>query len=312
MIKSNVWAVALFALVVGCDEQRVVKPVKREQAAPQTLVEARRAVKPPTDPQTGPREPVATPPANLFRVVKYPSPVGELPAYLSVTPTDGQRRPAIVWITGGDCNTIGDVWSPAPAENDQNATALREAGIVIMFPTLRGGNDAPGRREGYLGEVDDVLAAADFLAKQPGVDPQRIYLGGHSTGGTLALLVAECSPRFKAVFSFGPVGDVSGYGPEYLPFDATDAKAVSVRSPMYWLPDITSPTFVIEGVNQGNVDSLRAMKQVNENPAVRFFEVPGANHFSVLRPVQNLLAKKILAGSVEVTEEEVRAAMRGR
>jgi len=312
VIKSNLLVLLSVALVIGCDEQRVAKPAKREQAAPQTLVEARRGVKPPTGPQTGPREPVATPPANLFKIVKYPSPVGDLPAYLSVTPGDGQRRPAIVWITGGDCNTIGDVWSPAPAENDQNATALREAGIVIMFPTLRGGNDAPGRREGYLGEVDDVLAAADFLARQPGVDPQRIYLGAHSTGGTLALLVTECSPRFKAVFSFGPVGDVSGYGPEYLPFDATDAKAVSVRSPMYWLPDIKSPTFVIEGVNQGNVDSLRAMKRATDNPAVRFYEVPGANHFSVLRPVQKLLAKKILAGSVEVTEEEVRAAMRGR
>ena len=37
-----------------------------------------------------------------------------------------------------------------------------------------------------------------FLAAQPYVDPARIYLGGHSTGGTLALLVAECSETFRA------------------------------------------------------------------------------------------------------------------
>ena len=28
-----------------------------------------------------------------------------------------------------------------------------------------------------------------------------IYLGGHSTGGTLVLLVSECTDRFRAIFS---------------------------------------------------------------------------------------------------------------
>ena len=84
----------------------------------------------------------------------------------------------------------------------------------MMFPSLRGGNDNPGVREGFFGEVDDVLAAAEYLSKQAFVDPQRIYLGGHSTGGTLVLLVAECSGRFRAVFSFGPVLGTRGTAPE--------------------------------------------------------------------------------------------------
>ena len=37
-----------------------------------------------------------------------------------------------------------------------------------------------------------------FLAKQDYVDPKRIYLGGHSTGGTLALLTAETRPEVVA------------------------------------------------------------------------------------------------------------------
>lgn len=80
-----------------------------------------------------------------------------------------------------------------------------------MSPSLRGGNTNPGVKEGFLGEVDDVLAAANYFEKQKYVDPKRIYLGGHSTGGTLVLLVSEGSPRFRAVFSFGPAGDVSGW-----------------------------------------------------------------------------------------------------
>jgi dienelactone hydrolase len=81
----------------------------------------------------------------------------------------------------------------------------------MMFPSLRGGNQNPGQKEGFLGEVDDVLAAADFLVREDYVDPARIYLGGHSTGGTPVMLVAESTPRFRAVLSFGPVNDVRGY-----------------------------------------------------------------------------------------------------
>jgi hypothetical protein len=40
----------------------------------------------------------------------------------------------------------------------------------MMFPSLRGGNDNPGAREGFYGEVDDVVAASEFLARQPYVD----------------------------------------------------------------------------------------------------------------------------------------------
>lgn len=55
---------------------------------------------------------------------------------------------------------------------------------MMMFPSQRGGNDNPGKREGFLGEADDILAATDHLEKLPHVDPDQIYLGGHSTGGT--------------------------------------------------------------------------------------------------------------------------------
>src|SRR5262245_65351301 len=129
----------------------------------------------------------------------------------------------------------------------------------MVCPSLRGGNDNPGVKEGFFGEVDDVLAAADFLAKQEYVDPKRIYLGGHSTGGTLVLLVAECSDRFRAVFSFGPIDTVARYGPEYLPFDTCNPREIELRSPGRWLAMIKSPTFVFEGTLQGNIRSLKVM-----------------------------------------------------
>src|SRR5271156_4519290 len=60
------------------------------------------------------------PPPRPFELVRYRSTVGMLPAYVTPRPKDAKRHPAIVWIVGGDTNSIGDVWSPQPRSNDQS------------------------------------------------------------------------------------------------------------------------------------------------------------------------------------------------
>jgi acetyl esterase/lipase len=287
-------------------------PVVQKRA---TLPQARKGVVTRIAQRGDLKEPADDPPPRVFEKVLYDAPPGKLVAYLTPDPRDFDRHPAVVWITGGDCNSIGNVWGEAPAANDQTAAAYRKAGIVMMFPSLRGGNDNPGMKEGFLGEVDDVLAAADFLAQQPYVDPNRIYLGGHSTGGTLVLLVAECSARFRAVFSFGPVADVRSYPAKYCPFDQRNPREVEVRSPGRWLHEIRSPTFVFEGAaGRGNVDDLRAMARASTNPRARFFPVRGADHFTLLAPLNRLIATRILADdgpscNLRFTEDEVNQAV---
>ena len=236
-------------------------------------------------------------PPDFFRLVQYPSTAGALPAYVGIAPPGGGKHPAIIWIVGGFSNSISSIaWTPGPVENDQSATAFREAGLVMMYPGLRGGNDAPGFKEGFYGEVDDVLAAAEYLSKLDYVDPQRIYLGGHSTGGTLALLAAESTDRFRAIFSFGPVEDAAGYGQELLPFDTRDRKETALRAPGRFLKSIHTPTFIFEGTKgRANIDSLQTMAQMPHTPAVHFYPIPGADHFSTLHRMTRLIAAKILA-----------------
>jgi acetyl esterase/lipase len=197
-----------------------------------------------------------------------------------------------------------------PPSNDQSASAFRKAGIIMMFPSLRGGNDNPGVREGLFSEVDDVLAAADYLAKQDFVDPKRIYLGGHSTGGTLVFLVAESSDRFRAVFSFGPIDDMTHYSREYIPFDASNRRELELRAPIQWLHAVKSPLFVFEGARQSNLDSLQAMSRASTNPMIQFLPVKGANHFSILAPTTGLIASKVVRDdgpetNLTFSEEEV-------
>jgi pimeloyl-ACP methyl ester carboxylesterase len=261
--------------------------------------------------------PVPTPPAGVLQVIQYESPAGRLKAYLSPAPTDGQRHPGIIWIHGGDCNGISaSRWTDGPPDNDQSAGAFRKSSIVVMFPSLRGGNDNPGHKEGMFGEIDDIVAAAAFLAKQDYVDPKRIYLGGHSTGGTMVLLAAECSDRFRAVFSFGPAASIGNYGGEFAFHDLSDKNETLLRTPAAWLSSIHSPTFVIEGTGRGNLKALQVMARICKNPIVRFLPVNGATHFDVLLPASKLIVEQIIRDTgencaIELTEESLNKAFAG-
>jgi dienelactone hydrolase len=297
--------VILFLVLNGCGE------ATPEQGS-RSLPDARLGFKTKLVSRATDRTPASEPPPQLFRKISFDSPAGRLAAYMSQVPDDGTKRPAIIWITGGDCNSIDDsVWRKASPSNDQTASAYRDSGIVMMFPSLRGGNDNPGAKEGFLGEVTDVLAAADYLARQESVDPKRLYLGGHSTGGTLVLLVAESSDRFRAVFSFGPASDVGNYDPQFLPFDTSNPRELELRSPGRWLRSVKSPTFVFEGTIQpSNLASLQAMSRATTNPLVHFHTVSGANHFSILAPTNKLIARKVLQDegattNISFTEKEL-------
>lgn len=288
--RSNAESARLRARATQEAEERAARP-------PPSLADAREGFHTALGaPPSG--TPLPDPPPALFVRVDYVGGEGrKLAAFVTPDPRDGQRHAAIVWITGGDSSSLGDFWTEGPPQNDQSASAFRQAGVVMMFPTLRGGNTDTGRREFFYGEVDDVHAASNYLAALPYVDPARIYLGGHSTGGTLALLAAETGGRFAAVFAFGPVSRVDRYPPEiFSASHAADEREIQLRSPDRWLDAITTPTWLIEGaVEPGNSYEVHLMC-ADPHPAVRCVMVPGATHFSVIDRVGRVLAPRLAAG----------------
>lgn len=283
-----------------------------------SLAQRRRAFKTaihekPTDP--GPAE---DPPPEIFEKVWYPAPLGKNVAY--VTPVrKGPRRPAVVWIHGGEDWSIGDAWSPEPRENDQSARAFREAGLVLMLPSPRGCNDNPGEREFNLGEVDDFVAAIDFLAQRPDVDPARIYLGGHSTGATMALLVAARGAKIRGAFVFGPAARIEDhrFASKHGLVDAPLAER-EIRSPVTFIDQIRVPTYVIEGKQSpSNWGAIPELQQAVKSAPVKFLALDAATHFTTLAPITELIAKKLSAEKpgdppLSLSEAEVVAALEAK
>jgi hypothetical protein len=126
------------------------------------------------------------------------------------------------------------------------------------------------------------------------------------------MLVTESSSRFRAAFAFGPVSDVRNYGGEFMYHDPSNEQEAVLRAPGRWLRSVQNPLFVFEG-SGGNIEDLNAMQAQNTNPRVSFFGLEGKDHFEILAPLNELIAKKILAdtgatSAIVITEAEVAAA----
>lgn len=292
-------AIVLISLPVGACAQLNESIVDLDEMS---LAEARVAMSHNVVRMQRQKEGPPKPDKSVMRIVKYPTNLGEMVAYLTNIPKGDDKFPAIIWVSGGDM-AIGNFWDPAPRRNDQTAAAFREHGVITMYPALRGLNSNPGFVEGYFGELDDIRAATEWLKKQPNIDPDRVYLGGHSTGGTLVLLASAYADDWAGVFSFGPVSNPKYYGPVYgPPLKHDDRQGYMVRAPIYWLQDIKNPTYVIEGYG-GNADDVVGMSRMSENPALNFRLIEGCDHFDVLRPMSEIIARSIVLEDLDHIEQ---------
>ena len=250
---------------------------QKEAPKEQSFAEAHDAFQTTLVEQNSDNDPIPDPPEGFFDLVQYPSKVGDLAAYVSSDPDDGKKHPLIIWVVGG--------W----------------------------GNGNPGNYETLFGEVDDIVSAYDYAASLPYVDPDRIYLGGHSTGGTRALLAAEYTDKFRAVFGFGVVDKIEYHNNSQFTFDTDNEEEYRMRSPIYWLDSVRTPTFLIEG-SGGNSSNLKNIERTSKNENIHCYIMEGQDHWTVLAPLTRVLAQKILSDTgaecnIAVTQEELDEAM---
>jgi len=295
--------------------EKETEPKTETEKSTQSFAEAHDAFQTTLAKQDSDDDPIPDPPEGVFELVKYSSKVGDLAAYVSSDPGDGQKHPMIIWVVGGWGNGIDDFpWCYPEWDNDQTGSAFWQAGVLTMYPSFRGGSGNPGYYETLFGEVDDIASAYDYAASLPYVDPDRIYLGGHSTGATRVLLAAEYTDKFRAVFGFGAVDKIEYHNNTQFTFDKDIEDEYRMRSPIYWLDSVKTPTFLIEG-SEGNSKNLKNIEKTSENDNIHCYIMEGQDHFSVLAPLTRVVAQKILADtedvcSITITQEELDEAMK--
>ncbi|CAI9398014.1 MULTISPECIES: alpha/beta hydrolase family protein [Citrobacter] len=242
-----------------------------------------------------------TAPADAYVLTHYPTKSGNMSAYVTPDPKDGKQHPAVIWVHGGygGLSDSDYFWEPQERNNDQSGSAFRKAGLVEMVPSFRGEDHNPGSYEMFYGELDDIEAAYDWLAKQSWVDPERIYLAGHSTGGTRVLLSSEYGNKFRAYFSLGAIPDLKarvegGKMMVPVPFEQTDQE-YRLRSPATFITSIKKPTWYFEGEESywSAFDNIAKLAR-KDNIPIEIHKIPQADHFNIIAPVTEMIAQKIL------------------
>ena len=170
---------------------------------------------------------------------------GDLPltAWSATPETAAARCPAVIFLHGGFAFGADDFEMAAP---------YRDAGFIVFTPILRGEDGQAGSFSMFYDEVDDVIALVEHVRTLPHVDPDRIYLAGHSVGGTTGMLAAMASSRFRAVASFSGSADqmlwIKGGGYSRIaPFDLNDPREFIMRSPFSYATSFKAPARLYHG-----------------------------------------------------------------
>jgi dipeptidyl aminopeptidase/acylaminoacyl peptidase len=229
-------------------------------------------------PQTWRRE---VPPPDA-REIDYQSGNLKLKAWVNRTQPGDPLRPGVLFLHDGFAFGSDD-W-------DQ-CRPFRDAGYVTLVPMLRGENGQPGSYSMFYDEVDDALAAGEALARLPGVDPNRLFVAGHSTGGTLTMLVALTSKRFKAAASLAGAPDMVAFARgNSIPFDGTNQREYEMRSALAYYQSFKCPTRLYYG-SEELVFKFSTNKLAEKASAagldVQAVAVPG-DHTSMVEPAIRL------------------------
>jgi dienelactone hydrolase len=221
-----------------------------------------------------------------------------LPAMLTI-PKDSVKVPIVIFIHGsGPADMDESVGAQKPFKDI--AGGLGSKGIATLRyvkRTVLYGNEF-GKAFTTKEEVtDDALAMIEFAKTIPEVDPQQIYIFGHSLGGMLAPRIATLSPDLKGIIlAAAPAKKLQDISIEQNNYfysigkDTTKAGKESLNNAIKQLnfsKTITDKNLpadsVVLGLPAAYWADLNAMNQVDlaKKLKMRTFIIQGGNDFQV-------------------------------
>jgi dipeptidyl aminopeptidase/acylaminoacyl peptidase len=218
-----------------------------------------------------------------------------------------RRYPAILWLHGGQESQYDYGFN-------FRVQLFAANGYVVVMPNVRGSggrgldfalalNKAYGTKD-----VEDVIVATDYVIEQGYVDPDRLGIGGWSSGGTLTNFVIAKTDRFAGAVSGASVGwytSTYGHDPYYLWWHTELGPPWKNRdlwdsiSPFMYVENITTPTLFIGGEKDWNQPIIhseqmyQAMKHLGRETQLVVY--PNAHHGIRKHSYQKDLLERFLA-----------------
>ncbi len=172
--------------------------------------------------------------------------------------------------------------------------ALVEQGYAVLIVDTRG-SDCKGRawrNETYMSlgqkEAEDLIMAANEIAKRPDIDGERMAIMGWSYGGyeTLFTMSQKNNP-FKCAVAIAPVTDWklydSAYTERYMRRPQVNPRGYDEASLLNKAKDLTGKVLIIHGTADDNVHVQHTMQYIDALVrADKQFEMqlyPDDNHF---------------------------------
>jgi dipeptidyl aminopeptidase/acylaminoacyl peptidase len=196
------------------------------------------------------------------RLISFPTTDGDEAHAVYYPPTnpdyqapDGERAPLIVHIHGGPTSAVSPAFSMETAY-------WTTRGIGIVDVNYRGstgfGRDYRRKLEYRWGlvDVDDAVAAAEYLASIGDADVERLAISGGSAGGYTTLAALAFRDTFGAGASYYGVADIELLAADTHKFESryegrlvgTDPAVVRARSPIHSVDRITVPVALFQGL----------------------------------------------------------------
>lgn len=208
-----------------------------------------------------------------------------------------KRYPLYLILHGGPHNGVQDAFTFR-----WNAQVFAGWGYVTAWHNFHGSS---GFGQAFADSInpdwatkpyEDTIAAAEWFARQPFIDRERMAAGGGSYGGYLASLVLGRPHPFKALVAHAAVYDLytqyaADFGAEKKRFgefwDPKQDALYRKMSPHFGAPNFKTPTLVIAGGLDYRVPDSHGIELFNtlQNRGVRSRLVyyPNENHW-ILKP----------------------------
>jgi dipeptidyl aminopeptidase/acylaminoacyl peptidase len=226
------------------------------------------------------------------KVLSYPAQDGK-EVYARIFVPEKKNGAAVVFIHGaGYLQEAHNGWSHYYREYMFHNFLLTR-GYIVLEPDYRGsagyGRDWRCGIYRHMGgkDLDDVVAGAEFLVKEYGVDKDRIGIYGGSYGGFITLMAMFTKPQvFACGASLRPVTDWAHYSNWYtdnilnLPQDDPDAYKRS--SPIYFAEGLKNPLLICHGMVDTNVHFQDTARLVQ-----RLIELEKENWWLAIYPMEN-------------------------